>query len=61
MIYNYKQWIKLDINFFLPLLSSVVFPLSSMSTPSLSIQALIAGTAALNCDDLYDLENVTLN
>jgi hypothetical protein len=61
MIYNYKQWIKLDINFFLPLLSSVVFPLSSMSTPSLSIQALIAGTAALNCDDLSALETVPLN
>jgi hypothetical protein len=34
---------------------------SSMSSPSLNIQALIAGTAALNCDDLSSLETVPLN
>jgi hypothetical protein len=32
-----------------------------MSTPSLNIQASIAGTAALNCDDLSTLETVPLN
>jgi hypothetical protein len=32
-----------------------------MSTPSLSIQALIAGTTALNCEDLSTLETVPLS